>query len=168
MSLQARGQLRDNRRMWHMRHAIGFVLALLLSAAIYFGGGWSVARLIHANGHGLVGVSGALTLAALAGTGLLIGLLVAGPAVSPIASGLPGLALVGWTALMVVRTSQAVRLIPMPSLQASAGIHTMLLSGVLGLLGMVMIAPMLVPSRWRRRERMEEFSVPAEAELVHY
>ncbi len=150
-----------------MRHAMGFVLALLLSAAIYLGGGWSVARLIHANGHGLIGMSGALTLAALGGTGLLIGILLAAPPVSPIATGLPGLALLGWTGLMVVRTSEALRLIPMHNLQASAGIHTMLLSGVLGLLGAVLIVPLFVPSRWRRREVAEDFYAPDEAELVH-
>jgi hypothetical protein len=150
-----------------MRHAIGFVLALLLSAAIYLGGGWSVDRLGLAHGHGLIGMSGALTLAALAGTGLLIGILLAAPPVSPIATGLPGLALLGWTGLMVVRSSEAVRLIPMSSLQASAGIHTMLLNGVLGLLGAVLIVPMFVPSRWRRREVEEDFIVSADAELVH-
>ena len=112
-------------------------------------------------------MSGALTLAALAGTGLLIGILLAAPPVSPIATGLPGLALLGWTGLMVVRSSEAVRLIPMSSLQASAGIHTMLLNGVLGLLGAVLIVPMFVPSRWRRREVEEDFIVSADAELVH-
>jgi hypothetical protein len=150
-----------------MRHAIGFILALLMSAAIYVGGGWSVARLVHANGHGLVGLSGAMTLAALAGTGLLIGLLVATPPVSPVAAGLPGLVLLGWTALMVVRTADALRLIPMKHLEASVGIHAMLLNGVLGLLGMIMIVPLFVPSRWRRREVAEDFIVPAESELVH-
>jgi hypothetical protein len=166
MSLQARGQLRDNRRVWQMRHAIGLVLALLLSAAIFLGGGWSVERLVRANGHGLVGISGALTLAALAGTGLLLGILVAAPLVSPLAAGLPGLLLIAWSGLMVVRTSVALRLIPMQHLAAAAGFKAMLLSGVLGLLGVVMIVPLLVPSRWHRRERMEDFMMPAEAELV--
>jgi hypothetical protein len=149
-----------------MRHVIGLVLALAMSAAIFLGGGWSVARLIHADGHGLIGISGALTLAALAGTGLLLGILVAAPPVSPLAAGLPGLLLIAWSGLMVARTSLALRLIPMQHLVAAAGFKAMLLSGVLGLLGMVMIVPMLVPSRWRRRERMEDFIIPAEAELV--
>jgi hypothetical protein len=43
----------------------------------------------------------------------------------------------------------------------------MLTGGMLALLGAVMIIPMFVPSRWRRREQADEFAPAVTAELVH-
>jgi hypothetical protein len=52
-------------------------------------------------------------LGAIAVTGLLAGILVAAPRISPLAAGLPGLLLLGWTVLYLVSVHQAVRLIPL-------------------------------------------------------
>jgi hypothetical protein len=152
-----------------MRHLIGVILALATAAALFFGGGWSVARILaaHAHGQSLVSMSGGLTLAALVGTGLLLGVLVAGPLLSPLGAGVPGLILLGWTALDVFSAHRALRLIPLTRLDASGGFRTMLTGGILALLGAVMIIPMFVPSRWRRREQADEFAPAVTGELVH-
>ena len=88
-----------------MRHVVGFILALMLAAALFAGGGWGtdMIRAVQHDGTGLSSMTGALALAAVAGTGLLLGLLLVVPAVSPLAAGLPGLALLGWTGLLVAR-----------------------------------------------------------------
>ena len=151
-----------------MRHLVGLIFALAMAAVVFFGAGWSVARILaaHADGTSLVSMSGGLVLAALLGTGLLLGILVAAPGVSPLGVGLPGLILLGWSAIEVVSAHQALRLIPLPGLDASGGFRTLLTSGTLALLGAVMITPMFVPSRWRRREQADVFAEPAAAQLV--
>ena len=151
-----------------MRHLVGLILALAMAAAAFFGAGWSVARILAAHAHGtsLVSMSGGLDLAAVLGTGLLLGILVATPGVSPLGAGLPGVILLGWSALEVLSAHQALRLIPLPGLEASAGFRTLLTSGILALLGAVMITPMFVPSRWRRREQLDLFVEPRAAQLV--
>jgi len=153
-----------------MRHLIGLILALAMSAAVFFGAGWSAARILaaHAAGTGLVSMSGALVLAALVGTGLLLGVLVAAPALSPLGAGIPGLVLLGWSAVEVIKAHLALRLIPLSGLDAASGFRTMLVGGVLALLGAVMIVPMFVPSRWRGREPADEFAAPTSTgQLVH-
>jgi hypothetical protein len=136
-----------------MRHVVGFILALMLAAALFAGGGWGIhtIRAVQHDGTGLTSMTGALALAAVAGTGLLLGLLLVGPAVSPLAAGLPGLVLLGWTALLVARSASALRLIPMHDRDMADGFQVLLTSGVLALLGAAMIVPLFVPSRWRRR-----------------
>jgi hypothetical protein len=92
-------------------------------------------------------------LAAIAGTGLLAGILIAVPRISPLAAGLPGLLLLGWTGLYLVGVHRAVSLIPLRSESFGAGFEAMLFNGILGMVGMAMIIPMFVPSRWRARTR---------------
>jgi hypothetical protein len=152
-----------------MRHVVGLILALAMAAAVFFGAGWGVAKILaaHRDGVSLVSTSGGLALAALVGTGLLLGILVAAPAISPLGAGLSGLILLGWSALEVASTHWALRLIPLHGLAASGGFRTMLTGGMLALLGAVMIVPLFVPSRWRRRELADEFIEPARSELVH-
>jgi len=154
-----------------MRHLIGIVLALAAAAAVFFGGGWAVARILAAHAHGtsLVSTSGGMTLAALLGTGLFLGLLVAVPVSSPLGAGLPGLVLLAWSGLEIFKAHWAMRLIPVSGFDADAasGFRTLLTAGVLALIGMALIVPIFVPSRWRRRELADEFASLPEAELVH-
>jgi hypothetical protein len=152
-----------------MRHLVGLVLALATAAALFFGGGWGVARILaaRADGTSLISLSGGLALAALLCTGLLVGVLVAAPAFSPLGAGLPGLILLGLCAYDVVSAHRALRLIPLSGLDASSGFRAMLTGGMLALLGAVMLVPMFVPSRWRRREPADEFAEPVTAQLVH-
>jgi hypothetical protein len=136
-----------------MRHLFGVVLGLLVAAALFAGAGWGVAKAtsLHASGSSLTSTHGLIALAALGGVGLLLGVLLAVPAVSPLATGLPGIGLLGWTALLVVSARRAEQLIPLRAHTFAFGFGTMLTSGVLALAGAVMIVPLFVPSRWRRR-----------------
>jgi hypothetical protein len=136
-----------------MRHVIGFVLAVVMSAALFVGAGWGVSRIaaLHATGHALMSTHGALAIGAMAGTGLLLGVLLAGPAISPLGAGLPGLVILAWSGLLVASAARALRLIPMHGTGYAAGFTTLLASGILVLIGAVMIVPLFVPSRWRRR-----------------
>jgi hypothetical protein len=139
-----------------MRHLVGLVLALAMSAALFFGAGlgvWKFASLHPASTsaavHILASQSGYLPIAALLGTAVLLGILLVAPRVSPLGTGLPGLVLLGWSALILLHWSHALTYVPMPSSHYAAGFSAMLTSGVLALLGMAMIIPLFVPSRWR-------------------
>jgi hypothetical protein len=104
-------------------------------------------------------------LVAVAGTGLLAGILIAAPRISPLAAGLPGLLLLGLTALYLVNVRHAVHLIPLKAHPYGAGFEAMLVHGILGAAGLAMIIPMFVPSRWRAR-RGPEPEVIGDAEYV--
>jgi hypothetical protein len=142
-----------------MRHLIGIVLAIVMVGVLFFGGAWGYLRLLRlpagqsglpAGGGSLLsdnGVQGAL--AALFAAGLLAGILIAAPRISPLAAGLPGLVLLGWTALYLVSVRHAVGLIPLKSSPYGAGFEAMLFNGILGAAGLALIIPVFVPSRWR-------------------
>jgi len=146
-----------------MRHVTGFFLALAAAAALFFGGGWGIARFnqIFA-AHGLrdaaawTNTHNIAPLVALLATGLFIGILLSVRRVSALATGLPGLALIGWSALVILRGNSALRYIPMSGSHFAAGFSTMLSSGALMLVGAGLIVPVFIPSRWR--------SHPAEVE----
>jgi hypothetical protein len=136
-----------------MRHLVGFILALVSAAALLGGGGWAVTNLSApaAYGGGSAGVPGLLALAALAGVGLLAGILILWPAISPLATGLPGLAALAWSVLLVLSVHRALGWFPASAQAPWAGIRSMLSHGVLALSGAAMAAPLFVPSRWRSR-----------------
>ena len=77
------------------------------------------------------------------------------PWFSPLASGLPGLLLIAWTALYLVSVRRAVEFIPLRSHSFGAGWEALLFNGILGAVGAVTIFPMFVPSRWRGPRRAE-------------
>lgn len=87
---------------------IGLVLAVVMTGVLFFGGAWGYLRLLRfpapldqfsqlpAHGGSLVTDHNALAaLGAIVGTGLLTGILICGPRVSPLAAGLPGLLALG-------------------------------------------------------------------------
>jgi hypothetical protein len=148
-----------------MRHRIGIILAVILAGVLFFPGAWGYLRLLRppvregqlarlpaAGGSLLSDGHVLLALAAVAGVGLLAGILIAVPWFSPLAAGLPGVLLLGWTGLYMASVRQAVDLIPLRSDPFGAGFEAMLFSGILGAAGLAMILPMFVPSRWRSRE----------------
>src|SRR5215469_15860470 len=148
-----------------MRHRIGMVLAVIMAAVLFFPGAWGYLRLLRipaaagqlsrlpANGGSLISDHNVLiAFAAMAGTGLLAGILIAVPRISPLAAGLPGLMLLGWTGLYLVSVRQAVDLIPLRSDPFGAGFEAMLINGILTAAALAMILPMFVPSRWRTRQ----------------
>jgi hypothetical protein len=147
-----------------MRHRIGIVLAVIMIGVLFFPGAWGYLRLLRlpapadqlsalpAGGGSLISEHHVLlALAAVAGTALLAGILVAAPRISPLAAGLPGLLLLGWTGLYLANVRQGVDLIPLRSDPFGAGFEAMLFNGVLGAAGLAMIVPVFIPARWRTR-----------------
>ena len=155
-----------------MRHVIGFFLALAVSAALFFGAGWGTSRFSGLqSGQGLRTVTAwtslhnVIPVAALAGTALLLGILLVVRRVSALATGLPGLVLIGWSALVLLRGSHALTYIPMSGSRYGAGFATMLSSGFLLFLGIAMIIPIFMPSRWRGNEQeVEDYAEDFETE----
>lgn len=149
-----------------MRHVIGIALAIGLAAAVFFAAGWGYLKLLRnpvvsgasdlpAAGGGLLHDTTVLYgFAALAGTALLAGILVAAPRISPLAAGLPGLALVALTVLYGLNVGRAVRYIPLRGDAFGAGFEMMLMNGVLAVVGVALVVPLFVPSRWRSRTRL--------------
>lgn len=133
-----------------MRHLIGLILAIALAAAVFFGGGWGAEHVAALAGHsvGLPSRTGLIGLAAILGAGLLAGILLVVPAVSPLATGLVGLVLLGWTALLAVSAHRALAWIPLQAHTFGAGFRVLLLDGTLAFIGIVMIIPLFVPGRW--------------------
>lgn len=147
-----------------MRHVIGVVLAIVMAGVLFFAGAWGYLRVLRlpapagtltglpANGGSLLSNHSVLiSFGALAATGLLAGILIAVPWISPLAAGLPGLALLGWTGLYLARVHRAVALIPLRDRAFGLGFEAMLFDGVLAAAGLAMIIPMFLPSRWVRR-----------------
>jgi len=144
-----------------MRHLIGIGLAVLLSAAVFFGGGWAYGRLFARNqgaewslptGGGNFTSNSIVTggLAAMVGVALLIGLALMIRWVSPLAAGLPGLVLLGWTALYVFSPARAVDYIPLKAHNFGLGFAGLGTTGILGAAGIVLVMPLFFPSRWIR------------------
>jgi hypothetical protein len=147
-----------------MRHLIGMILAVVMAGALFFAGAWGYLRLLGfaaagsqhlqlpAGGGSLISDHHVLiAFAAIAGTCLLAGVFIAVPRISPLAAGVPGLLLLGWTALYLVSVRRAVSLIPLRSEPFGTGFEAMLFNGILSAAGIAMIIPMFVPSRWRAR-----------------
>ena len=147
-----------------MRHLVGIVLAIVAAVVIFFAGGWGYLKLLRApspsgalatlpagGGSLLHDHNAVVAMAALLAVGLVAGLLIAIPWVSPLAAGLPGLALLALTGLYLVSVRRAVHLIPLKTHIYGQGFEAMLFNGVLALAGLAMAIPLFVPSRWRRR-----------------
>ena len=144
-----------------MRHLAGVVLAIVMAAAVFFAASWGYMKLVTALARSTVLPAGGGSLihdhavlegfGALLGVGLLAGLLIAIPRISPLAAGLPGLALLGWTGLYLFSVRRAVQYIPLKSHSYGAGFQALLFDGMLALAGLAMVIPLFVPSRWRRR-----------------
>jgi hypothetical protein len=146
-----------------MRHVYGVALAVVLAAAVFFAASWGYMKVIATpviagqlpgDGHSLIHDHALLEGGgALLGVGLVAGLLMVVPWVSPLASGLPGLGLLAWTGLYLFNVKDAVRLIPLKSQNYGTGFEGLLFDGLLAAAGIAMIIPLFVPSRWRGRPR---------------
>jgi hypothetical protein len=156
-----------------MRHLIGFGLALVLAAAVFFGGTWGYLRLLRipvvngaaatlpAGGGSLLHDKNALlAFAAIAAVALLAGFFVAAQRISPLAAGLPGLALIAWTVVYGFSVRRAVHYIPLRGDTYGLGFEAMLMNGVLAAAGLALVVPLFIPSRWRPRP---DAMTPAEA-----
>jgi len=149
-----------------MRHLVGVMLAIIMAAALFFAASWGYLKLlIGPTGVGRLPAGGGSLLhnhavlegfGAMLGVGLLAGLLIAVPRISPLAAGLPGLALLAWTGLYLFSVRHAVQYIPLKSRAYGTGFEALLFDGVLALVGMAMVIPLFIPSRWRGRREVSE------------
>src|SRR6516165_8238158 len=110
-----------------MRHLVGVGLAIAWAAVVFFAASWGYVKL-----------------------------LIAVPRISPLAAGLPGLALLAWSVWYLVSVRHAVQYIPLKTRAYGAGFEAMLFDGVLALAGAAMIIPLFIPSRWRSRRAVPE------------
>jgi hypothetical protein len=151
-----------------MRHVIGIGLAMITAAALFFGAGWGFERItaLHSRGASLTSAHGLAGVAAVVGVGLLLGVLLAVPSISPLGAGLPGLLLLGWSALGIASAHRATRLIPLHGHTYAAGFESLLVTGVLAFAGAVMIVPLFVPSRWRRHGDDDYVEIPSSIGLM--
>lgn len=149
-----------------MRHLIGIGLAIGLAAAVFFAAAWGYLRLLRipvVNGGAstLPGGGGSLlhsasvleAVAALAGTALAAGIFIAVRWISPLAAGLPGLALLAWTGVYGFSVRRAVHWIPLRGDAFGAGFEAMLFNGLLAAAGLALVVPLFIPSRWRSQAR---------------
>jgi hypothetical protein len=159
-----------------MRHLVGVLLAIVMAAAVFFAASWGYLKLLilpvkggplPAGGGSLIHNHAVLEgFGALLAVGLLAGILIAVPRISPLASGLPGLVLLAWTGVYLFGVQRGVRYIPLKTHAYGLGFEAMLFNGVLALLGMAMIVPLFVPSRWRARPFAPAAAVPAPYEAA--
>ena len=140
-----------------MRHLAGLLIGLVVTAAVLAGGGWAVRQAAgDAAGTPVTGQTLWIALGAMAAVGLVVGLVTAGR-ISPLATFVPSLVLLAWTVVYALDMNRALSLIPaMPANQivtdAGAGARTLLVTGVYALLGVALFVPVLMPSRWSRRD----------------
>jgi hypothetical protein len=148
-----------------MRHVIGVILAVVMAGVFFFAGAWGYLRLLRLPGAALPAGGGSLlsnhhvieAIAALLVTGLLAGILIAAPRISPLAAGLPGLVLLGWTGLYLAKVHRAVSLIPFKDKAFGVGFEAMGINGILALVGII---PLFVPSRWRSTRYVSDYADP--------
>ncbi|TDC01708.1 hypothetical protein E1267_31155 [Nonomuraea longispora] len=141
-----------------MRHLAGLLIGLVVTAAVLAGGGWAVQQ---AAGGSVAAAPDSQTLwialGSMAAVGLVVGLVVAGR-VSPLATFLPSMVLLAWTVVYALDVNRALSFVPVePSMhqlvrEAGAGARTLLTTGVFALLGVALFIPVLMPSRWSRRD----------------
>jgi hypothetical protein len=150
-----------------MRHVVGIGLAIGLAAAVFFAASWGYIRLLR-DATATAGTSGLpapganllhdtnwlYAVAALAGTALLAGVFAAAPRISPLAAGLPGLVLAGWTVWYGLSMRQAIAHIPLRADSFGAGFAAMLEGGLLAAAGLALVVPLFIPSRWRARRSL--------------
>ncbi|MFC5829662.1 hypothetical protein [Nonomuraea insulae] len=146
-----------------MRHLGGFLIGLVVTAALLGGGGWAVQQ--------AVGNAAAtppdsqkmwIALGAMAAVGLVVGLVTAGR-ISPLATFVPSMVLLAWTVVYALDVNRALSLIPAEQSvnqivrDIGFGDKTLLTTGVFALLGVVLFIPVLMPSRWsRQRDDLDE------------
>ena len=153
-----------------MRHVIGIALAIGLAGAVFFAASWGYLRLlrtavVNANASALPSPGANLLhnttvlygVAALAGTALLAGLFAAVPRISPLAAGLPGLVLAGWSVWYGLSMRHAIQYIPLRADSYGAGFVAMLENGTLAAAGLALVVPLFIPSRWRARQRPSRY-----------
>ena len=136
-----------------MRHVVGFFVGLLLAPVVVLGVGWAQPRLAALNGAGgtYADTAGAITVAGLGAVALVVAATLVGPRLTPMLPGIAGLTVMAASAVVVLRPALVDRV---PSwVPGQEGAVLLLGLGVFLPLAVLMVAPMLVPSRWVREEQ---------------
>lgn len=135
-----------------MRHFVGFIVGLLLAPVLMLGTGWVLPRFVDLNetGQAIVTFSGLVPVGAAAVLALLVALVLVPPRLTPLLPGITGLTLLAATAVQVLRPGLVERV---PGLPGVEGAVTLLAIGAYAPLGLALFVPMLVSSRWARKER---------------
>src|SRR6201996_3469864 len=162
-----------------MRHGIGNRRAIGLAAAVFFAASWGYLRLlsipvVNGGASTLPAHSGSLlhdnnvlyAVGALAGTALLAGIFIAVRQISPLAAGLPGLALIAWTVVYGLSVRRAVHYIPLRGDTFGAGFEAMLMNGVLAAAGLALAGPLFIPSRWRSPQAAVDADAAVETQVL--
>ncbi|MEQ4718379.1 hypothetical protein ABN273_18485 [Nonomuraea sp. B19D2] len=130
----------------------------MVTAAVVAGGGWAVQQVVgNAAANPPDSQKMWIALGAMAAIGLVFGLVVAGR-ISPLATFVPSMVLLAWTVVYALDMNRALSLIPSePSVNqlirdVGFGAKTLLTTGVFALLGVALFIPVLMPSRWSRRD----------------
>lgn len=141
-----------------MRHLGGLLIGLVVTAAVLGGGGWAVQQAVaNAAANPPDNQKMWIALGAMAAVGLVAGLVMAGR-ISPLATFVPSMVLLAWTVVYALDVNRALSFLPTePSVNqivrdAASGARTLLTTGVLALLGVALFIPVLMPSRWSRRD----------------
>ncbi|WP_239128238.1 hypothetical protein [Planobispora siamensis] len=150
-----------------MRHVVGLLIGLLMTAVLLLGGGWAAATALTRPAPTPGGTPLPpgdtklwIALGVMAGIGLLLGLIIAGR-VSPLAGFVPSMVLLAWTVIYILDAGRALSLLPEVPIfheslaQAPAGMGALLSSGIYAMLGVALFVPVLIPSRWSGPARRE-------------
>ncbi|GAA1996820.1 hypothetical protein GCM10009799_24730 [Nocardiopsis rhodophaea] len=138
-----------------MRHLVGLLTGLVLAPVVVLGAGWALPRLteLKAQEATFLSAGGAATLAVVSALALLVAVAMAAPRLTPLVPGIAGLTLVGLTAGVVLRPELADRLPGSPGL---SGALDLLPLGVFVPLGLALVVPMFLASRWRGAEQAHD------------
>lgn len=139
-----------------MRHFFGFLLGILVTAALLLGTGWATQGAVVGTTNVIAPVNEGQILVALgviAAVGLVLGLLLVAR-MSPLLVFVPSIVLLAWTVVYVLDVSQAMNLAPVAEnlhqdlIKAGRGMQTLLASGIYLMMGIALFIPVLMPSRW--------------------
>lgn len=144
-----------------MRHVIGFLIGILVTAALLFGTGWGIQGAVQGAANAVAPVNQSqvlIGLGVLAAVGLVLGLVLIAR-MSPLTVFIPSIALLAWTVVYVLDVNRAMNLAPVAEnlqqdlIRSGRGMQTLLASGVYLMLGIALFIPVLMPSRWAGPDR---------------
>jgi hypothetical protein len=137
-----------------VRHALGFVLGVLLTPALTYGAAWGYVQA----GQSFDGAGQEITdntrmygaFALLAAVGLVTGVIIVARWASPLVSLIPALTLLGLSAYFLVDPGAVLDLpgkVP-PAGDLDFGLRTLMGSGIYAMLGFALLMPTWAPRRW--------------------
>ncbi|MDS1269128.1 hypothetical protein RIF23_02325 [Lipingzhangella sp. LS1_29] len=139
-----------------MRHLLGCVLGLVLIPVVLVVPGWGAPRLLEIAGFNgtLLSFTGVSTVGALTVLTLVVGLCLVSTRLSPLAPGLPALALAGVTVAHIAAPQLLTGLLPYPDgMQALVrSVDQLVTLGLYLPVAAALFLPVLLPSRWRGRD----------------